>query len=108
MSSSWVPMPTPRRSRTVANNGWLDGSASSAHSRGRRPQCSALTNYDPPGAIDQSIQFMVLYTFDLAVLHASDIALDEARALIARAIDKAAQVGVRGGFAVVGGTGVLV
>src|SRR5262249_56355457 len=34
--------------------------------------------------------------------------LDEARALIARAIDKAAQVGVRGGFAVVGGTGVLV
>ena len=40
--------------------------------------------------------------------HATDITLDEARALIARAIDKAAHVGVRGGFAVVGGTGVLV
>ena len=42
------------------------------------------------------------------MIHATDISLDEARALIARAIDKAAQVGVRGGFAVVGGTGVLV
>jgi len=42
------------------------------------------------------------------LIHATDISLDEARALIARAIDKAAQIGVRGGFAVVGGTGVLV
>ena len=42
------------------------------------------------------------------MIHATDISLDEARALIARAIDKAAQIGVRGGFAVVGGTGVLV
>ena len=42
------------------------------------------------------------------MIHAADISLVEARALIARAIDKAAQVGVRGGFAVVGGTGVLV
>jgi uncharacterized protein GlcG (DUF336 family) len=42
------------------------------------------------------------------LLHATDISLSEARALIARAIDKAAHVGVRGGFAVVGGTGVLV
>jgi uncharacterized protein GlcG (DUF336 family) len=42
------------------------------------------------------------------LLHATDITLDEARALIARAIDKAAHIGVRGGFAVVGGTGVLV
>jgi uncharacterized protein GlcG (DUF336 family) len=40
--------------------------------------------------------------------HATDIALDDARAMIARAIDKAAQVGVRGGFAVVGSTGALV
>jgi uncharacterized protein GlcG (DUF336 family) len=40
--------------------------------------------------------------------HATDITLDKARALIARAIDKAAHLGVRGGFAVVGGTGVLV
>jgi uncharacterized protein GlcG (DUF336 family) len=37
-----------------------------------------------------------------------DISLGEARALIARAIDKAAQVGARGAFAVVGGSGVLV
>ncbi len=37
-----------------------------------------------------------------------DIPLDEARRLIARAIDKAAHVGVRGAFAVVGGSGVLV
>ena len=44
----------------------------------------------------------------MALIHATDISLDEARALIARAIDKAAQVGVRGGFAVVGSTGVLV
>jgi uncharacterized protein GlcG (DUF336 family) len=40
--------------------------------------------------------------------HQTDIALDQARALIARAIDKAAHVGVRGAFAVVGGSGVLV
>jgi uncharacterized protein GlcG (DUF336 family) len=37
-----------------------------------------------------------------------DISLDEARRLIARAIDKAAHIGVRGAFAVVGGSGVLV
>ncbi len=40
--------------------------------------------------------------------HPTDIPLRQARRLIARAIDKAAQVGVRGGFAVVGGSGVLV
>jgi uncharacterized protein GlcG (DUF336 family) len=37
-----------------------------------------------------------------------DISLAEARRLIARAIDKAAHIGVRGAFAVVGGSGVLV
>jgi len=37
-----------------------------------------------------------------------DIPLADARALVARAIDKAAHVGVRGAFAVVGGSGVLV
>ncbi len=37
-----------------------------------------------------------------------DISLGEARRLIARAIDKAAHIGVRGAFAVVGGSGVLV
>lgn len=37
----------------------------------------------------------------------TDIPLEQARALIARAIDKAAQMGVRGAFAVVGGSGVL-
>ncbi len=40
--------------------------------------------------------------------HAIDIPLVQARQLIARAIDKAADVGVRGAFAVVGGSGVLV
>jgi uncharacterized protein GlcG (DUF336 family) len=40
--------------------------------------------------------------------HTVDITLEAARALIARAIDKAAHVGVRGAFAVVGGSGVLV
>ena len=40
--------------------------------------------------------------------HATDIPLADARALIARAIDKAAHVGVRGAFAVVGASGVLV
>jgi uncharacterized protein GlcG (DUF336 family) len=38
----------------------------------------------------------------------TDIGLADARALIARAVDKAAQMGVRGAFAVVGGSGVLV
>jgi uncharacterized protein GlcG (DUF336 family) len=42
------------------------------------------------------------------VIGTPDIPLADARALIARAIDKAAQVGVRGAFAVVGGSGVLV
>ncbi|MGN6870316.1 MAG: heme-binding protein [Solirubrobacteraceae bacterium] len=37
-----------------------------------------------------------------------DISLEDARRLIARAIDKAAHIGVRGAFAVVGGSGVLV
>jgi uncharacterized protein GlcG (DUF336 family) len=40
--------------------------------------------------------------------HAIDIPLAQARQLIGRAIDKAAHVGVRGAFAVVGGSGVLV
>ena len=40
--------------------------------------------------------------------HAIDIPLTQARQLIARAIDKAAQIGARGAFAVVGGSGVLV
>ena len=40
--------------------------------------------------------------------HPTDIPLRQARTLIARGIDKAAQVGVRGAFAVVGGSGVLV
>jgi uncharacterized protein GlcG (DUF336 family) len=38
----------------------------------------------------------------------TDISLAQARALIARAIDKAAQIGARGAFAVVGASGVLV
>lgn len=42
------------------------------------------------------------------VTHPTDIPLADARRLIARAIDKAAQMGVRGAFAVVGGSGVLV
>jgi uncharacterized protein GlcG (DUF336 family) len=40
--------------------------------------------------------------------HTTDIPLAEARRLIARAIDKAAHIGARGAFAVMGGTGVLV
>ena len=54
-----------------------------------------------------SIQFIDLYTF-VVMGRTPDISLGEARALIARAIDKAAQVGARGAFAVVGGSGVLV
>ena len=42
------------------------------------------------------------------VTHPTDIPLADARRLIARAIDKAAQMGVRGAFAVVGGSGALV
>ena len=42
------------------------------------------------------------------MLPAADIGNDEARRLIARAVDKAAHVGVRGAFAVVGASGVLV
>jgi uncharacterized protein GlcG (DUF336 family) len=41
-------------------------------------------------------------------VHTQDISLDDARALIGRALDKAAHVGVRGGVAVVGASGVLV
>ena len=37
-----------------------------------------------------------------------DISLEQARALIERAIDKAEQLGLRGSVAVVGGSGVLV
>jgi uncharacterized protein GlcG (DUF336 family) len=40
--------------------------------------------------------------------HTTDIPLADARRLIARAIDKAAHIGARGAFAVVGGTGILV
>ena len=40
--------------------------------------------------------------------HPTDIPLRQARRLIGRAIDKAAHVGVRGAFAVVGGSGALV
>src|SRR6201995_2287529 len=40
--------------------------------------------------------------------HPIDIPLRQARRLIARAIDKAAHVGVRGAFAVVGASGALV
>jgi len=42
------------------------------------------------------------------VTHPTDIPLADAQRLIARAIDKAAQMGVRGAFAVVGGSGMLV
>jgi uncharacterized protein GlcG (DUF336 family) len=41
-------------------------------------------------------------------VHTRDIALADARALIARAVDKAAHLGVRGAVAVVGASGVLV
>lgn len=41
-------------------------------------------------------------------MHTQDVSLTDARALIARAIDKAAHVGVRGAVAVVGASGVLV
>src|SRR3954468_18108699 len=41
-------------------------------------------------------------------MHTRDLPLDEARALIARAIDKAEDIGVRGAIAVVGASGVLV
>ena len=40
--------------------------------------------------------------------HTTDIPLAEARALIARGIDKAEQIGMRGSLVVVGGTGALV
>ena len=40
--------------------------------------------------------------------HPHDISLSDARALIARAVDKAAHIGARGAFAVVGGSGTLV
>ena len=52
--------------------------------------------------------FMVSVYFRSAVPAATDISLDQARRLIARAVDKAAQVGARGAFAVVGASGVLV
>lgn len=44
----------------------------------------------------------------LPVPHTLDISLDEARALIERAIDKAEHLGLRGSVAVAGGSGVLV
>ncbi len=40
--------------------------------------------------------------------HPTDISRSEARTLVTRAIDKAAHIGARGAFAVVGGSGVLV
>jgi uncharacterized protein GlcG (DUF336 family) len=40
--------------------------------------------------------------------HTTDMSLDDARALIARAIDKAEDIGMRGAVVVVGGTGALV
>ncbi len=42
------------------------------------------------------------------MIHPTSISHSDARALIARAVDKAAQVGVRGAFAVAGPTGVLI
>ncbi len=44
----------------------------------------------------------------MPVPHTEDIPLDEARALIERAIDKAEHLGLRGSVAVAGGSGVLV
>src|SRR3954462_5441021 len=41
-------------------------------------------------------------------MHTQDLPWAQARPLIARAIDKAAHIGARGAFAVVGGSGVLV
>jgi uncharacterized protein GlcG (DUF336 family) len=41
-------------------------------------------------------------------LHPRDLSLAEARALVARAVDKAEQLGLRGGLAVVGASGALV
>ena len=38
----------------------------------------------------------------------TDLPLSDARALIARAIDKAEQIGMRGSIVVIGGTGALV
>jgi uncharacterized protein GlcG (DUF336 family) len=49
-----------------------------------------------------------LYTFGAMVPTSADISLEDARRLIARAIDKAAQVGARGAFAIVGASGTLV
>ena len=40
--------------------------------------------------------------------HPRDLPLDQARALVARAVDKAEQLGLRGGLAVVGASGALV
>lgn len=40
--------------------------------------------------------------------HPQDVSLDRARALVQRAVDKAAQLGLRGGIAVVGSSGALV
>src|SRR5690348_8558160 len=99
MSRSRMPVRTPRRFSTVANRGSFEGSASSAQSRGRRPQCSELT---PP---EYTVRYSVYF---LGLIRNVDIPLAEARRLIARAIDKAAHIGVRGAFAVVGGSGVLV
>jgi uncharacterized protein GlcG (DUF336 family) len=41
-------------------------------------------------------------------MHSSDVSLTEARALVRRAVDKAEQLGLRGGLAVVGASGALV
>src|ERR1700710_2951417 len=44
----------------------------------------------------------------MADLHPRDLAVDEARELVQRAVDKAAQLGLRGGIAVVGARGALI
>src|SRR4051794_41959328 len=41
-------------------------------------------------------------------MHTDDVSLEAARAIVARAIDKAEDLGVRGAVAVVGASGVLV
>jgi uncharacterized protein GlcG (DUF336 family) len=57
-----------------------------------------------------TVDTLAVSLYDRAAMdiHTQDVSLTEARALIARAIDKAAHVGVRGGIAVVGASGVLV
>src|SRR3954449_12259510 len=51
---------------------------------------------------------MSVQTAEAAVRHTEDLPLAEARALIARGVDKAEDLAMRGALAVVGGTGALV